>query len=141
MNDLRIGPAEMSVLTAGPYLRGHVSRQRAEERSADYSEVSLRFPWNSALSISPLAKRSFKVSMARGQSHAPRASRRAALFDHHSTWSILNFDIHFAREANDHLVLLGRSINRDGPECGAFDLCMAGPRFVPIAPKAPVSRS
>jgi hypothetical protein len=29
---------------------------------------------------------------------------------------------HFAGEANDHVVLIGLSINRDGAECGPFDL-------------------
>src|SRR6516164_11636101 len=29
---------------------------------------------------------------------------------------------HFAREANDHVMLIGLSVNRDGAECGAFDL-------------------
>src|SRR6266511_3794209 len=29
---------------------------------------------------------------------------------------------HFAGEANDHVVLIGLSVNRDGAECGAFDL-------------------
>src|SRR6266540_6795042 len=28
---------------------------------------------------------------------------------------------HFAGQANDHVVLIGLSINRDGAECGAFD--------------------
>src|SRR5262249_56779921 len=29
---------------------------------------------------------------------------------------------HFAGEANDHVVLIGLSVNRDGAECGPFDL-------------------
>src|SRR6266446_3930932 len=29
---------------------------------------------------------------------------------------------HFARKANDHVVLIGLSVNRDGSECRAFDL-------------------
>src|SRR5512132_445434 len=29
---------------------------------------------------------------------------------------------HFAGEANDHVVLIGLSVNRDSAECGAFDL-------------------
>src|SRR5215813_6787912 len=29
---------------------------------------------------------------------------------------------HLAREANDHVVLIGLSVNGDGPKCGAFDL-------------------
>src|SRR6266446_5270713 len=29
---------------------------------------------------------------------------------------------HFAGEANDHIVLIGLSVNRDGSECRAFDL-------------------
>src|SRR6516165_10219071 len=29
---------------------------------------------------------------------------------------------YFAREANDHVVLIGLSVNRDGAKCGAFDL-------------------
>src|SRR6266852_8725709 len=29
---------------------------------------------------------------------------------------------HFAGEANDHVVLIGFSVNRDGAECGAIDL-------------------
>src|SRR5438876_8659469 len=29
---------------------------------------------------------------------------------------------HFARKANDHVVLIGLSVNSDGSECGAFDL-------------------
>src|SRR6266851_7202375 len=29
---------------------------------------------------------------------------------------------HFARKANDHIVLIGLSVNRDGSECRAFDL-------------------
>src|SRR5260370_8748744 len=29
---------------------------------------------------------------------------------------------HFAGEANDHVVLIGFSVNRDGAECGALDL-------------------
>src|SRR6266851_9559992 len=29
---------------------------------------------------------------------------------------------HFARKANDHIVLIGLSVNRDGPERRAFDL-------------------
>src|SRR5262245_59934849 len=28
---------------------------------------------------------------------------------------------HFAGQANDHVVLIGRSVNRDGPECGAVN--------------------
>src|SRR6516225_7088863 len=29
---------------------------------------------------------------------------------------------HFAGETNDHVVLIGLSVNRDGSECGPFDL-------------------
>src|SRR5262249_66486 len=29
---------------------------------------------------------------------------------------------HLAGEANDHVVLIGLSVDRDGPKCGAFDL-------------------
>src|SRR5437660_4642567 len=29
---------------------------------------------------------------------------------------------HLAGEANDHVVLIGLSVNGDGPKCGAFDL-------------------
>src|ERR687888_471670 len=29
---------------------------------------------------------------------------------------------HIAGEANDHVVLIGLSVDRDGSECGAFDL-------------------
>src|SRR6516164_10349511 len=29
---------------------------------------------------------------------------------------------HLAREANDHVVLIGLSVDRDGSECGPFDL-------------------
>src|SRR2546425_8577540 len=29
---------------------------------------------------------------------------------------------HFAGQTNDHVVLIGLSVNRDGAECGAFDL-------------------
>ena len=29
---------------------------------------------------------------------------------------------HFTGEANDHVVLIGLSVNRYGAECGAFDL-------------------
>src|SRR5262249_20668779 len=29
---------------------------------------------------------------------------------------------HLAREANDHVVLIGLSVNGNGPKCGAFDL-------------------
>src|SRR6266498_3379860 len=29
---------------------------------------------------------------------------------------------HFAGEANDHVVLIGLSVDRDGTECGPFDL-------------------
>src|SRR5215472_18192532 len=29
---------------------------------------------------------------------------------------------HFAGEANDHVMLIGLSVNRDGAECGPFDL-------------------
>src|SRR6266702_2179628 len=36
---------------------------------------------------------------------------------------------HFARQANDHVVLIGLSVNRDGAECGALDL--HGPTLVP----------
>jgi hypothetical protein len=29
---------------------------------------------------------------------------------------------HFAGETNDHVVLIGLSVDRDGPECSPFDL-------------------
>src|SRR6266566_7491061 len=29
---------------------------------------------------------------------------------------------HFAGETNDHVVLIGLTVDRDGPKCGAFDL-------------------
>src|SRR3979490_2381183 len=29
---------------------------------------------------------------------------------------------HFAGQTNDHVVFIGRSVNRDGAECSAFDL-------------------
>jgi hypothetical protein len=47
----------------------------------------------------------------------------------------------FAGEANDHVVLMGLSVNRDGAECGAFDL-QADPRFLVsgIAPEVLVPR-
>src|SRR5215471_8782327 len=38
---------------------------------------------------------------------------------------------HFAGEANDHVVLIGLSVNRDGAECGPFDL--HGLILVPIS--------
>ncbi len=48
-----------------------------------YSKISLRFSSNSALSISPFANRSFKISMKR--SRGPPALRRHALSDGRST--------------------------------------------------------
>src|SRR5215467_3333528 len=38
---------------------------------------------------------------------------------------------HFAGEANDHIVLISLSVNRDGSECRAFDLHSPDPCSVP----------
>src|SRR6266446_2715642 len=38
---------------------------------------------------------------------------------------------HFAGEANDHIVLIGLSVNRDGSECRTFDLHSPDPCSVP----------
>src|SRR6266511_3588242 len=45
---------------------------------------------------------------------------------------------HFAGEANDHVVLISLSVNREGTECGAFDL--HGLILVPKRTKAVPSR-
>src|SRR6266542_5905966 len=43
---------------------------------------------------------------------------------------------HLAGQANDHVVLIGLSINRDGAECGAFDF--HGLTFVPSLSTRPL---
>src|SRR6266542_2946741 len=46
---------------------------------------------------------------------------------------------HFAGQANDHVVLIGLSVNRDGAECGAFDF--HGLTLVPSLSRRPLRTS
>src|SRR2546430_15668410 len=41
---------------------------------------------------------------------------------------------HFAGQTNDHVVSIGLSVNRDGAECGAFDLHGLTPSFSARSP-------
>src|SRR5258708_12637643 len=47
---------------------------------------------------------------------------------------------HFAGEANNHVVLICLSVNRDGSECGAFDLHGLTPCSVPAEAVRPPTR-
>src|SRR5262249_835094 len=46
---------------------------------------------------------------------------------------------HFAGQANDHVVLIGLSVNRDGPECGAVNF--HGLTLVPSLSNEPAQMS